>query len=151
MKGLDALVLRGDCDFPVPIGYWVMKGIVPREIIVICGICFFVLLLITSPVCSQKNTLSGVSGLKILALMNSLSRFIHQLLNPNYFPVFYECANPPFPVLTFCPRFLIKSPFYESFLMETQRENGRNIDFLMTGHIPPIEVFRPLVRITISP
>src|SRR5690625_610623 len=80
-----------------------------------------------------------------------LARFIHQLLNPNYFPVFYECANPPFPVLTFCPRFLIKSPFYESFLMETQRENGRNIDFLMTGHIPPIEVFRPLVRITISP
>src|SRR5690625_2290810 len=82
---------------------------------------------------------------------NHLSRFIHQLLNPNYFPIFYECANPPFPVLTFCPRFLIKSPFYESFLMETQRENGRNIDFLMTGHIPPIEVFRPLVRITISP
>src|SRR5690625_8037953 len=77
-----------------------------------------------------------------------ITRFIHQLLNPNYFPIFYECANPPIPVLTFCPRFLIKSPFYESFLMETQRENGRNIDFLMTGHIPPSEVFRPLVRIT---
>src|SRR5690625_2422127 len=119
-------------------------------------------ILLEGPIVKEKSSFPLLSAALISTSFHVLSsrdhkpikkitRFIHQLLNPNYFPVFYECANPPFPVLTFCPRFLIKSPFYESFLMETQRENGRNIDFLMTGHIPPIEVFRPLVRITISP
>src|SRR5690625_4023730 len=34
--------------------------------------------------------------------------------------------------------------------METQRENGRNIVFFMRGHIPPIELSRPPVRIAMS-